>query len=34
MLLNGWLLLKRNVLRRIFGGIKVTENFRKRYNKE
>jgi len=34
MLLNGWLLLKRNFLRRIFGGIKVNENLRKRYSKE
>jgi hypothetical protein len=34
MLRNGWLILKRNVLRRIFGGIKVKENLRKRYNKE
>jgi hypothetical protein len=25
---------KRNVLRRFFGGIKVNENWRKRYNKE
>jgi len=34
MLLNGWLLCKRNVLRRIFGGIKVNENLIKRCNKE
>jgi hypothetical protein len=33
MLLNGWLILKRKVLRRISGGIKVNENLRKRHNK-
>jgi hypothetical protein len=26
--------LERKVLRRLFGGIKVNENWRKRYNKE
>jgi hypothetical protein len=31
---NGWLLLKKKVLRRMFGGIRVNENLRKRYNKE
>jgi len=33
-LLNGWLLLKKKALRRMFRGIKVNENWRKPYNKE
>jgi hypothetical protein len=31
-LLNGWLLFKEKYLRRMFAGIKVSENWRKRYN--
>jgi lambda repressor-like predicted transcriptional regulator len=33
-LLSGWLFLKERILRRIFGGIKVNEIWKKRYNKE
>ena len=31
---NSWLLLKERFLRRIFEGINVNENWRKRYNRE
>jgi hypothetical protein len=34
MLLNGWLLLKKKVLLIFLEGIKIDENWRKRYNKE
>ena len=34
ILLNGWQFLKERFLRRMFGRIKVSENWRKRYNKE
>jgi hypothetical protein len=34
ILLSGWQLLKERFLRRMFGRIKVSENWRKRYNKE
>jgi hypothetical protein len=34
ILLKGWLAaLERNVVRRMFGGIKANENWRKRHNK-
>jgi len=33
-LLNGWLLIERKVLIRIFGRIRLNKNWRKRYNKE
>jgi len=34
ILMNGWLLLRRRILRRMFVGIKVSEIWRERYNKE
>jgi hypothetical protein len=34
ILLNSWQLLKERFLRRMFGRIKASENWRKRYNKE